>query len=362
VFIQFNAAAERFVRDWRTTSIFVSVRDARVHEDDALMGIVHIPLGKLLRTRKTSRINENFPLAGGIGYGRIRISLVFRSVQLQETPEHLGWDYGTLEVQPTIVSEGVPRELASHALRLRTILTKIKLSHHRGEAGVWKHDQARPFHLAITKRYASNLIIELRSTGHLLSGNKTSSFAVLWLCTIPDEEERTLKLPVWKGDLKRASTCTLPDEECGERVGTLQLTLRFCRGLGRFHEKYASKNQDATDVMEVLRCANDNNDVDETVGRKDWQVGGGEGQGRDSEDDDSDGVEDINGAQHRAEDGGRTLSKRDTQHSTDAPRSSLHGMLDDAKSYLKHKDQLHQRERGIMQWKVRTSLPLLRWA
>lgn len=318
------------------------------------MGIVHIPLGKLLKSRKTSRINENFPLAGGIGYGRIRISLVFRSVQLQETPEHLGWDYGTLEVQPTIESEGLSGELASHALRFRTTLTKVKLSHQRGQAGIWKYGHDRPFHLAITKRYASNLIIELRRTGHLLGGNKTTCIAVLWLCTIPDEEERTLSLPVWKGELKRASTCTLPDEECGERVGTLKLKLRFCRGLGRFHEKYAFKNQDATDVMEVLQCANDNRDMDETVGRKDWQVGGGEGQGRDSEDDDSDDVEDVSNAQHRGADGGRTLAKRDTRHSADSSRSGLHGMLDDAKSYVKHKDQLHRRERGIMQWKVRT--------
>lgn len=325
------------------------------------MGIVHIPLAKLLRSRKTSRINENFPLAGGIGFGRVRISLVFRAVQLQEKPSHLGWDYGTLEIGPTIESEGLPHDLASHVLKMRTALTKAKISHGHGSAdGVWKNHNDKPVYLAVTKRYASNLVIELRTTGHLF-GEKTPAFAVLWLCTIADEEDLTLDLPVWKGDLKRAESCTLPDEECGERVGTLKLRLRFHRGMGRYHQKYASKDQDAASVMEILQCANDNNEIEDVVGTKDWQTGGGEGRGRDGDDSDSDGsdgTQDMSGSRYRDEDGIRTLAmqkddkSRLSKDSDSSSRSGLHGMIDDAKDYLRHKDQLHRRQRGIMQWKV----------
>ncbi|TKA76156.1 hypothetical protein B0A49_03730, partial [Cryomyces minteri] len=64
----FNAGTERFVRDWRQTEVMISVRDARVHEDDALLGVIYLPLGKIFAER--SQINGNYPLAGGIGYGR----------------------------------------------------------------------------------------------------------------------------------------------------------------------------------------------------------------------------------------------------------------------------------------------------
>ncbi|KAK5188266.1 hypothetical protein LTR16_008485, partial [Cryomyces antarcticus] len=69
----FNAGTERFVRDWRQTEVMISVRDARVHEDDALLGVIYLPLGKIFAER--SQINGNYPLAGGIGYGRCRVSV-----------------------------------------------------------------------------------------------------------------------------------------------------------------------------------------------------------------------------------------------------------------------------------------------
>ncbi|KMQ81602.1 hypothetical protein RF55_25811, partial [Lasius niger] len=47
----FNAGCERFVRDWRDCEVFFSVRDARLHEDDPLLGIVHLPLGDVFKER-----------------------------------------------------------------------------------------------------------------------------------------------------------------------------------------------------------------------------------------------------------------------------------------------------------------------
>ena len=47
----FNAGTERMVRDWRTTEVMVSVRDSRVHENDPLLGIVYLPLGRVFKER-----------------------------------------------------------------------------------------------------------------------------------------------------------------------------------------------------------------------------------------------------------------------------------------------------------------------
>lgn len=62
---QFNVGAERFIRDWQTTEVILSVRDLRMYEHDPLIGIVVLPLADTFKQR--SQINEYFSLSGGIG-------------------------------------------------------------------------------------------------------------------------------------------------------------------------------------------------------------------------------------------------------------------------------------------------------
>jgi hypothetical protein len=62
---QFNVGAERFIRDWRTTEVILSVRDLRMHEHHPLVGIVVLPLAQVFKQR--SQVNDYFPLSGGIG-------------------------------------------------------------------------------------------------------------------------------------------------------------------------------------------------------------------------------------------------------------------------------------------------------
>lgn len=54
--------------------MIISVRDAREREADPLIGIVYLPLSKVLAGK--SQVMENYPLIGGVGYGRARVSLV----------------------------------------------------------------------------------------------------------------------------------------------------------------------------------------------------------------------------------------------------------------------------------------------
>lgn len=69
---QFNVGAERFIRDWRTAEVILSVRDLRMHEHDPLVGIIVLPLAEIFKQR--SQINDYFSLSGGIGkYPLIRV-------------------------------------------------------------------------------------------------------------------------------------------------------------------------------------------------------------------------------------------------------------------------------------------------
>ncbi|KAI9761756.1 MAG: hypothetical protein M4579_000850 [Chaenotheca gracillima] len=316
----FNAGTERFVRDWRTTQIIVSVRDSRVHEDDPLLGIVSIPQRHTFKDG--AQIDGNFPLAGGIGYGRVRISMVFRSVQLKAPLELLGWEYGTLIFPSKIEHKGLPEEYTSLRLKLSTTVGKSKMV---PSEGAWVGKKDRSVRVAVQKRYSSCLSIEFRK--NQLGKDKTAAFAILWLHEIPDEEDCNVEMSVWKGDdaLKRARTNC--DPEPGEKIGTLHVPLRFERGLSRYHNKLIQKDNNLQDVSEALECA-------EEIGAAD-----------------PDGNDDSDQSGSKSSD-----NDSDTDKSSDDEEASLQndgkrGPIDQIRDYKEHKSELHRRHRGLMQWK-----------
>lgn len=221
----FNAGCERFVRDWRECEVFISVRDARLHEDDPLLGIVHLPLGDVFKER--SQVMRFYPLSGGIGRGRIRLSMVWRSVRLQAPRNLLGWQYGTMNVEPRAHAMDCPDALSSCKLKIKTDISVGKLYPKSDGKRVWGAKKDQSLHLAVKKRYSSCMSIEFRDKK--LLGDRVSAFCILWLKDIPDEEEQELALPIWKGDFDRASANCLAFY--GEKIGTLKLTVTFWAGM-----------------------------------------------------------------------------------------------------------------------------------
>lgn len=337
----YNAGTERFIRDWRTTEVYLSVRDSRVHEDDPLLGIVHLPLSEIFKER--SQFNGFYPLTGGIGYGRVRISMCWRSVQLHAPPELLGWQVGTLEIDPTAEAVDMPQNLKADHLKFITTIGSGRMWPKKGE-NKWARRHGRTLHLAVQKRYSTYLAIQVRNSSTL---HKTiAAFAVLWLKDIPDEEEQTLTLPVWKGDYKRATACTLP--ECGEKVGSIKVKLRFWAGLSPFHDKVVSKDRELGDIAEVLDVARDNYE-NEDQEKEAIALGGDKDHGSGS---DSSASSDDEGSKD-------PRSKEDAEGGdVDRKKGSGGdgGLADSLKGYKKDAKGLHRRNRGLMQWKVRTRL------
>lgn len=334
----FNAGTERLIRDWHTTEVIVSVRDSRVHENDPLLGIVYLSLARVFQKR--SQVIDNFPLVGGIGYGRVRISMVFRSIQLQAPKELLGWDYGTIEIIGPITSNDVASELSGLRLKIRTTVHHGKMYSSSENGGTkWTGKKDRPVRLAVRKRYCSCLVIEFRKNS--LGLDKTSAFAVLWLKDIPDDEERTLKLVVWHGDegLRRAESNCI--NECGEKAGIINVPLKFWPGLSGYHQKLASKNPSMQDVFEVLDTANDNKEVEASLAEED----------SDSSSDSSSSEQShhiTNGMRKK----GSKLSAKILGSNEGEEDDGRRGPVDQFKDYKEHSDQLHRRHRGLMQWKV----------
>ncbi|KAH8796574.1 hypothetical protein BGZ57DRAFT_961447 [Hyaloscypha finlandica] len=112
----FNAGTERFIRDWRSGIVTVTVRDQSMRQQDQILGIVPLKLSDILQT--SSQVTRRYPLDGGIGFGRIRISLLFHSFETRLPPQQLGWDVGTFEFTPNrILATGYN---ANSKLKLKT--------------------------------------------------------------------------------------------------------------------------------------------------------------------------------------------------------------------------------------------------
>ncbi|KAF2003417.1 hypothetical protein P154DRAFT_86264 [Amniculicola lignicola CBS 123094] len=331
----FNAGCERFIRDYRNTEVHISVRDARIHEDDPLLGIIYLPLDKLLKSR--SQIDATYPISGGIGYGRARISIVFRSVQLQAPPRMLGWDYGTLDVNPIVRGINVPHDMQSMRMKIRSNLARGKLYRSDDQSGengaktevLWKTKKGSSLRLPVKKRYSSPLIIEFRKDSALR--DRTPGFCILWLKDIPDNSEQTVKLPIWNGDLDRASNNVL--ETCGDKIGEVEIKLTFWSGLSGYHQPLAKKDTNLSDVIEVLDTCHDNDEMD-------WDDGTSSDTSSSSDDSDSDFIPSfIKGKS----------DKKDTSSSLDS--DGKRGTIDQIKEYKQQSKQLHRKNRGMMQWK-----------
>ncbi|EMC91278.1 hypothetical protein BAUCODRAFT_80682 [Baudoinia panamericana UAMH 10762] len=336
----YNAGVERFIPDWQNAEVYLSVRDKRIKEDDPLLGIVHLPLGEVFSKR--SQVNGFYPLMGGIGYGRVRISMVWRSVQLQAPPQDLGWSCGTLEVQSGVSAVDLPSEYQSMKLRFHTDLSYAKMyPSSNGEGAAWEARKQQSLKLPVKRRYQSCLAVEFRKTG--LGKGKTGAFAILWLREVADEKEAEMEVPVYTGDFQRArATCI---ENAGDRVGSIKLKLTFWSGLGGAHSEWAKKDPNMHDVVDVLEVAREELESHQTAKRAGIL------------DDTDDGLDSINSGAlvngHAVNDtrkaGDDDRGGKDVDGDGEKSKTTV---LDSARDYKKHMQSSHRRHRGLMQWKI----------
>jgi hypothetical protein len=248
----------------------------------------------------------------------------------------------------------------------------------------WASRHNNGLHLGVRRRYASCLIIQFRKDTSLR--DKTAAFAVFWLCDIPDNEQTTLTLPVWKGDLKRATTCKL--DSYGNKVGELKVTLKFCRGLSRYHKKVAKHDKHLSDVFEVVETArfqmanSEQNDpgavknkrmssakLSDATGENKGSCPHAEGDSSNEESDDSSSSSGSSSSSSTSTESPNKLSRikkklSNTRHSglsklttgtdDDKHERNTNGnrnVIDSYQEYREHSKQINRRHRGVMQFK-----------
>lgn len=271
----------------------------------------------------------------------------------------LGWDYGTLEVVPRTESTDLPSDLKNLRLKVRTNLGRGKMYYSTSgtsetqtqrHGGVWTSRHTKPLKLAVRKRYASPVIVEFKKPKSVLDG--LQAYGVFWLKEIPDNEEQTITVPIWKGgDMKHALTCCADEIRGATKIGTVALRVTFWSGLSGYHVPLASKDPNIAQVMEVLDTAHDNDEMDFDIGD-----GGSSSSSSSSSSDESDDESGYG----KAVDGDVTPTTSASRCSGESARSSRsdslskngkRGLAASVKEYKKNRKHLHRKNRGLMQWK-----------
>lgn len=248
----FNAGTEQFIRDWRSSIVTVTVRDSRNRQHDPILGVIPLKLSDIFDTR--SQVTRWYPLDGGIGFGRIRISLLFRSIETRLPPAILGWDVGTFEfASPRLLGLNYAHH-ASVKLRTGGSIGKISVKQchalEEGDGYYWdvSAESAKgAVRLPVKYRYRSPVIFEF----HDDSRRKASAYAILWLQHLIDNENTPVNLPIWKTrnaprliqnyvteeNLKAKTTPGLSDIE---EVGRLQFRCHFQPGMDETHRNFVT--------------------------------------------------------------------------------------------------------------------------
>ncbi|KAH9937796.1 uncharacterized protein BXZ73DRAFT_89230 [Epithele typhae] len=208
----FNAGTERFVRDWRAAHVTVMVKDSRMRENDAVLGTVFLKLSDLFVN--ASQITRCYPLENGLGSGRIRISLLFRPLEIHDiSARSSSLDLSDCEVSTKITTANAADKISR------------KAAEKQGAAIVWtpEHPTSLP---SATRR----------------------AFAVVWLRDLVDRSRGLVPAALWRardGDYSRLKFNYVPpdgdlgawdgDRENLERVGDVEVDLAFWPGLAQEH-------------------------------------------------------------------------------------------------------------------------------
>ncbi|OAA55929.1 c2 domain containing protein [Niveomyces insectorum RCEF 264] len=282
----FEAGTERFVRDWRSTIATVTVRDRRNRQHDPILGVVPLKLSDILLN--SSQSTRWYPLDGGVGFGRVRISLLFRSVELQLPPAQVGFgEVGTFEFLSDTLATARYAPSSHVKVRLRTGGSSATLKSETcartddGAGLVWdlrhggkkaaahgnnddddvsnnnnnNNNNSVRVRLPVQYRYRSPVFFEFHPAG---LGKKDRAYAALWLQDLVDNEARDFDLPVWSCDrplrlsqnyITEANCETVPDLALAE-VGRLRFRGRFKPGADRDHHRFVSDN-DSRETIET---------------------------------------------------------------------------------------------------------------
>jgi Ca2+-dependent lipid-binding protein len=238
----YNSSTETYVRDWRIADLTLSVWDTRKKTDDCLVGVVSLKLSDIFN--KASSIVKFYDLKGGAGTGRIRISMIFRSMRMKLEESLLGFDIGSFVFLSPITCTG---DMSTSKLRLRSSATsRLLKSGSKTDAGAeWTLDEKNSI-LPVHYRYMSAIVFEFVGSGltEKIGGplGKNKHYAVLWLFRLIDNKEDHFTLPIYSTNNPNRLTQNVVDKPDDTmeltKVGEVKFRGKFKAGLDEAHGEF----------------------------------------------------------------------------------------------------------------------------
>lgn len=245
--------------------VIVTVRDQRYREHDPILGMIPLKLSDILQN--SSQSTRWYPLDGGIGFGRIRISLLLRHVETKLPPQMLGWDVGTFE----FTSDKVTAHGFNHhcKIKLRTGGSTGRIPRHvchiQGNDATFDLNHSSMRHrvlLPVKHRYRSPVVFEFHTQGK----HHAAGYAVLWLQHLIDNEDTSIDVPIWstkKGVRLTQNYITetnwkakeVPGLEDLTEIGRLRFHGRFSPGIDESHERFVVDNNSRETFETWEACA-----------------------------------------------------------------------------------------------------------
>lgn len=259
----FNAGTEKFVRDWRSCIVTVAVRDARNRQHDPIVGVVPLKLSDVFQN--ASQSTRWYPLDGGVGFGRIRISLLFRSVELKLPPPQLGWEIGTFEFTSDTIETSGYAPGAKMKLKLRTGGSSAKVKKTAStqvDDGMKLDITGGPgggnIRMPVRHRFRSPIFMEFYPLGK----RHADAYATLWLLELVDGEEEEYDIPIWKcsNGLRLSQNYITHDNYQDfrdlhiEEVGRVKFKGRFSPGTDSDHIRFITDNESRETIETWEAC------------------------------------------------------------------------------------------------------------
>jgi hypothetical protein len=247
----FNSSTETYIRDWRLASLTLAVWDTRKKSDDCLVGVVSVKLSDIFH--ESSSVVKFYDLNGGAGSGRIRVSMIFRSMKMKLEESLLGYSVGSFVITSPITCTG---DMRTTTLKLRASGSQrlIKSGGAQSDNGGYTWTLQKPENtLPVHFRYLSPVVFEFVGSGltEKLSSTplgKTKHYAVLWLYTLVDNQTSSFTLPIWKTNNPNRLTQNVvsePDDTMTlEKVGEVTFTAKFKAGIDETHGDFLRGGHD----------------------------------------------------------------------------------------------------------------------
>jgi Ca2+-dependent lipid-binding protein len=252
----FNSSTETYVRDWRMATLTLSVWDMRKKSNDCLVGVVALKMSDIFH--ESSSVVKFYDLKGGAGTGRIRVSMIFRSMGVQLEENLLGYSVGSFVFSSNITCTG--SNLNTRKLHLRNAGSERAIkSGEESESGyTWTLDEKQRT-LPVHHRYMSPIVLEFCGTSEAIPSPgplgkklaKNKHYAILWLFRLIDNKVSTFTLQIYKTNNPDRLLQNVVDEADDtmtlEKVGEVKFEAKFSAGLDDSHEEFLGKGYGSHD-------------------------------------------------------------------------------------------------------------------